>query len=129
MSSKEKTHKIHQFNPQIYPRLLWIAVGVPIDVIRDMFGKDTAEMDDDAAADCANVFNEKTKKGGILIRFRSTKEMTPSIMAHESTHAAIEIFDYSQCCISHDNQEPFAYLVGRCVDCCHKVRINKFDDD
>jgi hypothetical protein len=30
-------NKIHEYYPEIYPRKLWVAVGVPYVVIKDMF--------------------------------------------------------------------------------------------
>ena len=128
MSSK--VHKIHQFNPQIYPRLLWIAVGCPIDAIRDMFGADFPDIDADAVADTCRASVTKPKsRGGILIRFRNYNDINFMNVCHEASHAALEIFHYSECAITPDNQEPFAYLVGWIAKCCAQVKANKFDDD
>lgn len=51
--------------------------------------------------------------------------MTAKNIAHESTHAALEIFAYVGARISYDNQEPYAYLVGWIADCIDKVKNNK----
>ena len=123
------TTKIHEFDPKIYPRLLWVTVGAKLECLQDMFGKDITEMDDSANADVQCVGREKpTKRGGILIRFKTKADMTPAIIAHESVHAAINIFDYCDCRISTDNQEPYAYLVEWITDCCWQVKNNKFKE-
>lgn len=110
--------------------MLWITVGADIKSLRDMFGADLEEMDEDALADVARVGTDKPKKrGGILIRFRSKKVMNHNTITHESDHAAIEIFDYCGCRISVDNQEPFTYLAGWIADCCEQVKTGKFKDE
>lgn len=55
--------------------------------------------------------------------------MTTGIITHESDHVAIEIFDYCNCKIAVDNQEPFTYLAGWVADCCDQVKRNKFKDE
>lgn len=122
--------KIHQFNPQIYPRLVWIAVGASVASLRELFGDDIEEMDKDADADVTNVTRFKpTPRGGLLIRFRNKAAMTAGNITHESDHVAIDIFDYCGCAISSDNQEPFAYLAGWVADCCQQVKSGKFRDE
>ena len=37
---------IHEFNPQIYPRLLWVTYGCPTEVLKDMFGEKAKDMDE-----------------------------------------------------------------------------------
>lgn len=126
----EKVTKIHQFNPQIYPRRVWVTVGADTACLRDMFGDDIKDMDQYANAEVQCVTRKKPSSvGGVLIRFKTKADMTTDIIAHESVHAAIHIFDYAECCISTDNQEPFAYLVGWIADCCQQVKVNKFKDN
>jgi hypothetical protein len=123
-------NKIYQFDPNIYPRLLWIAVGVDYACIKDYFATDIPDLDESELAGVYNARTEKPKKrGGILIRFKSKKEMTADIIAHESAHAALEIFDYIGCVADPKNQEPFAYLVGWIAGCCEKVKTGKFEDN
>lgn len=122
--------KIHQFNPQIYPRLIWVCYSADTASLKEMFGDDIKDMDENANAEVQCVVRQKpSKKGGVLIRFRTKADMTTDIIAHESVHAAIHIFDYTECCISNDNQEPFAYLVGWIADCCQQVKSGKFKDE
>lgn len=112
--------KIHQFDPQIYPRLLWVVVGeTKGDALADRF--DVSDMDDCADARVDNCGDKITGKGGIFVRFRSRKAATIGTVAHESVHAAMEIFRYVDACCDTENQEPFAYLVGWVADCIKKA--------
>lgn len=120
------THKIHEFDPVIYPRRLWVAVGVPTAVLNDMFEDKLEDLAESSNAEVINARRLKPDvKGGVLIRFKNKKEMTANVMAHEAVHAAIEIFDYTGCGISYNNQEPFAYLVGWIAQCIDDVKRGK----
>ena len=117
---------IHEFDPQIYPRLLWGTYGCPTSVLKDMFDGDVSNMDKHSNADVINCRRTKPDvRGGILIRFRRKSDMTMENIAHEAVHAALDIFDYVEARIASDNQEPFAYLVGWIADCCNKVKTDK----
>lgn len=118
---------IHEFDPQIYPRLLWVTYGCPTPVLKDMFGDEAKDMDKTSNAEVINCRRMKPDvRGGILIRFRSKSDMKMENIAHEAVHAALEIFDYVDARIEYDNQEPFAYLVGWIADCCQKVKYGKY---
>ena len=107
---------IHQFDPQIYPRLLWVVIGETKGAdISDRF--DVPDMDDCADARVDIAGDKITGKGGILVRFRSRKAATIGTIAHESVHAAMEIFRYVDAECDTENQEPFAYLVGWIAGC------------
>ena len=117
---------IHEFDPKIYPRLLWVTYGCPTAVLKDMFGDEAQDMDE--SADAETVICQRRKpdiKGGVLIRFENKAAMTAKNIAHEAVHAALDIFDYVDARISSDNQEPFAYLVGWIADCCQQVRTGR----
>lgn len=120
---------IHEFDPQIYPRLLWVTYGCSTSVLKDIFGDEAQDMSKDTYAEtvCCRRLNPDVR-GGVLIRFENKDAMTAKNIAHESVHAALEIFDYVDARISSDNQEPFAYLVGWIADCCNQVRIGNFKD-
>ena len=116
--------KIYQFDPQIYPRNLWVSVGASVEELQEKFGKEDIkeDLDDSYYAETYPVQQKETLLGGVLIRFQDLKAMTPENMAHEATHAALEIFDCCDCRIDVENQEPFAYLVGWIVKCIEEVR-------
>ena len=120
---KIQTMNIYQFDPQIYPRRLWVSVGASTEELQERFGKeDIKDLDDSYAAETAPVQQKEPLLGGVLIRFQDLNAMTPDNMAHEATHAAIEMFDYCNCRIDVENQEPFSYLVGWVVKCCDEVK-------
>lgn len=75
-------------------------------------------MDDTSAADTQSTYDITNKRGGVLIRF-ATKANAQNIqyVCHESTHAAMEIFDYIGGRIDCSNQEPSCYLVGWISEC------------
>lgn len=114
---------IYEFDPEIYPRLLWVTYGCHTSVLKDMFGNEAQDMDKNTYAQTIICRRLKPDvRGGVLIRFKNKAAMTTKNIAHESVHAALEIFDYVNARISLDNQEPFAYLVGWIADCCNKVK-------
>ena len=120
-----KTEQIHEFDCEIYPRKLWVAVGVPYACIKDMF-EDVAPMADNADAQVDHTRRLKPDvKGDILIRFQNRKAMTQSNITHESTHAAMEIFSYVDAYPDPKNQEPFAYLCGWVAKCINEVKNKK----
>lgn len=115
--------KIYQFDPQIYPRRLWVSVGASTEELQQKFGKeDIKGFDDSYYAETMAVQQKEPLLGGVLVRFQDLKAMTPETISHEASHAAIEIFNYCDCRIDVDNQEPFAYLVGWVVRCIEEVR-------
>lgn len=117
---------IFEFNPQIYPRRLWVSVSASTEELQEKFGKEVIkeDLDDSYYAETYPIQQKEPLLGGVLIRFQDLKAMTPENMAHEATHAAIEIFDYCDCRIDVENQEPFSYLMGWIVKCCDEVKSN-----
>lgn len=114
---------IYQFDPQIYPRKLWVSVEASTEELQERFGKeDIKGFDDSYYAETMAVQQKEPLLGGVLVRFQDLKAMTPENIAHEASHAAIEIFDYCDCRIDVDNPEPFTYLVGWIVRCIDEVR-------
>nr|DAY59051.1 MAG TPA: hypothetical protein [Caudoviricetes sp.] len=121
-------NQIYEFDPQIYPRKVWVAVGVPTKVLNDMFEESIEDMDEtyDAIVISTRRINPDIK-GGILIRFINKDALTISNITHESTHAAMDIFDYVGAKVDTNNQEPFSYLCGWIANCCYQVKSGKFD--
>lgn len=117
---------IFEFNPQIYPRRLWVSVSASTEELQEKFGKEVIkeDLDDSYYAETYPIQQKEPLLGGVLIRFQDLKAMAPENMAHEATHAAIEIFDYCDCRIDVENQEPFSYLMGWIVKCCDEVKSN-----
>lgn len=116
---------IFEFDPQIYPRKLWVSVGASTEELQEKFGKDDIkDFGESYYAETMAVQQKEPLLGGVLVRFQDLKVMTTENIAHEAAHASIEIFDYCDCRIDVDNQEPFAYLVGWIAKCCDEVKNN-----
>lgn len=113
--------KVHEFDPQIYPRKLWIAVSK--DTFSDIF-EDVSVWDESADAMTETAYDKINKKGGVLIRFENY-DIGMNQISHEAVHVAMDIFDYIGASPDLKNQEPFAYLVGWVADCCQNVLSNK----
>lgn len=126
---------IHEFDLKIYPRRLWVTYSCHASVLNDIFpeGDQSGEpfKDNMGSANAVTTHCRRMKpdvKGGVLIRFASKGEMTMNEIAHESVHAAAEVFDYIDANFASNNQEPFAYLVGYIADCCWQVKTGKYKD-
>lgn len=111
---------LYEFDPQIYPRKLWVAVTKG--TFSDVFDTELKELGEYDNADVNNVHHKEKDLGGLLIRFRSADEITAENTTHESTHVAIEIFDYIEARIDAKNQEPFTYLCGWVAGCIEEVK-------
>ena len=127
---------IHKFDTCIYPRNVWVAVTPKESEITDKFleasGRelsldDLYEFNFEACA--FRVRDKETKELGCVIWFPRKSSMTVKIIAHESVHCALDIFEDVGAIITPNNQEPFAYLVGFCAECCQKVKTNSVFPD
>ena len=80
----------YPFRNGIYPRLLFVAVGLSEDDANGMFsserGRLSLDWDGVAAATFAEIRERATLDYGSLVVFRSKNEMTPCNMAHEAAH-------------------------------------------
>lgn len=115
--------KVHQFDPVIYPSLLWVMVGD--EVPKGRFPQ-LDPLEENAIGQTESTNDEENNKNGVMVRFRNLKEMTACNIAHESVHVAAEMMRYVGGCIEVNNQEPFAYLVGWAADCIEQVKKGKF---
>lgn len=129
----EQKSLIHQFDPTIYPRLLWVVKGGSHDYIHNAFSDYNGDKllipDDYKDRYGAMVFRVKMKSNkrlGNLVWLVSKKDV--DTIAHESVHVASNIF--SDCNIAmgfNDGQdEHFAYLVGFVADCLWQVVTGRF---
>jgi len=108
-----------EFNPLIYPRLLWVVVDPDIEELKSIFSE--IDLDTTSDAQVHHICN-KENKGGILLIFQSKKSLTTSIITHESIHAAMDILEYIDFKLDYDNQEPLTYLAGWIADCVYRVK-------
>lgn len=130
---KKKT-KIHQFNPTIYPRKLWVMKGGSSDDISDAFKEPDGEEirlciegGKEPGAMTLKVCHKETGYLGVLV-WLCESSISVSDVAHESVHVASCIFDDCNMTFgfSDGKDEHFAYLVGFAADCINQVRTNKF---
>lgn len=115
--------KIHEFDSVIYPRNLWVAVSTY--TFSDRF-EGVIECDDTADAIVDSVRDKQRNLGVILVRYESKDSITIANIAHESSHIAMNIFDYIVAKVDLANHETFSYLVGCIADCINQVRTGKF---
>lgn len=119
---------IHEFDPCIYPRLLWVVKGGELDEIRKTleFGE-LSEEDKSNGAITLSAYDKENERGGFLVWFPQSKDMSRGDwIAHEASHVALGIFDYIGAEAKASDSEPFAYLVGWVFKCIDEVR--KFKD-
>ena len=91
-------------------------------------GKEIQENDfNDIDACCMLCIDKNTKKLVEIIylckcdaKMKDKAEVT-DIIAHESVHAAMDIYNYISASVDLGNQEPFAYLVGYIANCVYKT--------
>lgn len=120
-----KKNQVHEFNPLIYPRRLWVTVSK--DTFKERFDG-VSEWEDDSYAIVDCVHDRQRDLGGVLVRFESKNAMNADNISHESTHIAMEIFKYIGATVDLSNQEPFSYLVGWIAGCINQVKTGKFKD-
>ena len=115
---------IHEFDPCIYPRLLWVVKGGELDEIRKTleFGE-VGEEEQSGGALTISAYDNENKRGGFLVWFPNAKDMSHGDwIAHEASHVALGIFDYIGAEAKASDSEPFAYLVGWVFKCIDEVR-------
>lgn len=119
---------IHEFDPVIYPRKVWITYDATSDDLNNMFP--TGDLYGNKFKDEEGYYGiaYRTKrgdndKGGVLIRFADNKDsMSSWNMLHEVMHAAAMICDYVGIKADWDNDEAFVYLATWIMKCCEQVK-------
>lgn len=117
----------YPFRNGIYPRLLFVAVGLSEDDANGMFsserGRLSLDWDGVAAATFAEIRERATLDYGSLVVFRSKNEMTPCNMAHEAAHV-LDSFMNALGLERGENasNEHLSYLLGWIVGCMDAVK-------
>lgn len=125
--------KIHQFDPVIYPILLWVIDGMDIEGIRKEFrtiNNDEPLIFIPSEGGTAYTQNRvicKDGEYGCLIVLVNKSRITAGMMAHEATHAARVIWDHLM--EENTGSEADAYLVQWIVNCIEIVIKDDDDDD
>lgn len=121
---KKPITEIYEFDPCIYPRLLWVAKGGTLDEISKVLELSGYEEDESVGAvTLCNVRRKSDENLGALVWFpKASNIKNLDWIAHECTHVAMYMFGETGCIADVDNQEPLAYLVGWAFSCVDKVR-------
>ena len=125
---KKISENIWEFDPQVYPQLLWVAVN-PTEEEQKKFTTIYNEPEEDLKADlngCHAVVDrvrfKESRRTGNIITFSSLECINFTNVAHESSHVAMDICSYCGVKTHYDNPEPISYLIGWVADCCDKVK-------
>ena len=115
------------FSNGIYPRRLYVAVGLSEDDVNSMFISERGMLTLDWEGSDAATFDEvkgcDTLTYGSLVVFRSKGEMTPGTMAHEAVHVMESYMDVLGIERAKDGtNEHLSYLLGWIVKCMDEVR-------
>lgn len=118
---------IHEFDPCIYPRLLWVVKGGSLEEIRKTLKfPELSEEDKSGGAVTISAYDNENKRGGFLIWFPKASDIKHGDwIAHEASHVALGIFDYIGSEVTASASEPFSYLVGWVFKCVDEVRKYK----
>lgn len=121
---KNNKTTIHEFDPCIYPRLLWVVKGGTLEGIQETLEITCeCEQEEKSGAVTLPVRRKDNNRFGYCIWFPKSGDIRRGDwIAHESTHAALCIFDDIGARVSYEDQEPFAYLVGWVFECIDTVR-------
>lgn len=121
---KNNKTTIHEFDPCIYPRLLWVVKGGTLEGIQETLEIICEyEQEEKGGAVTLPVRRKDNNRLGYCIWFPKSGDIRRGDwIAHESTHAALCIFDDIGARVSYEDQEPLAYLVGWVFECIDEVR-------
>ena len=115
------------FSNGIYPRRLYVAVGLSEDDVNRMFiserGMFTLDWEGSDAATFDEIKERATLYYGSLVVFRSKGEMTPGTMAHEAVHVMESYMDVLGLeRTGRGTNEHLSYLLGWIVKCMDEVK-------
>ena len=115
------------FSNGIYPRRLYVAVGLSEDDVNRMFiserGMFTLDWEGFDAATFDEIRDRDTLTYGSLVVFRSKGDMTPGIMAHEAVHVMESYMDVLGIeRAERGTNEHLSYLLGWIVKCMDEVK-------
>jgi hypothetical protein len=115
-----KTVKIHQFDPVIYPRKVWVCLGATKEVLDDRFTFNSPLVDElfTSIAVTSTCTEKETGSGGVIV-WTPKRNMNINTIAHESDHVADMLFDFIG--ESTNTDECHAYLVGWVAECIEKA--------
>ena len=115
------------FSNGIYPRRLYVAVGLSEDDVNRMFiserGMFTLDWEGSDAATFDEIRDRDTLTYGSFVVFRSKGDMTPGTMAHEAVHVMESYMDVLGIeRAEKGTNEHLSYLLGWIVKCMDEVK-------
>lgn len=115
------------FSNGIYPRRLYVAVGLSEDDVNRMFiserGMFTLDWEGSDAATFDEIRDRDTLTYGSLVVFRSKGDMTPGTMAHEAVHVLESYMDVLGIeRAEKGTNEHLSYLLGWIVKCMDEMK-------
>lgn len=115
------------FSNGIYPRRLYVAVGLSEDDVNRMFisesGMFTLDWEGSDAATFDEIRDRDTLTYGSLVVFRSKCDMTPGTMAHEAVHVMESYMDVLGIeRAEKGTNEHLSYLLGWIVKCMDEMK-------
>lgn len=114
---------IYEFDPVIYPRLVWVAINPTQKELDDFFEGTIPPLANTSSAEVRHVRRLKPDvKAGLLVRFCNRKAADLDTIVHESNHVAFEIFEYIGATVDTEHQEPFCYLSGWVAKCINEAK-------
>lgn len=122
---KKKSRGFWQYDPVIYPRKLWVAIGQSMDDLKNTFTPiDGSEWilpnKDFDGVTFSEMARRDNNKYGELVLFNTKKDMTMNICAHEASHVCDAIEEAIG--MGHGD-EPSAYLLGWIASCINMARL------
>lgn len=125
--------QIHQFDPVIYPRKLFVLKGGDSELIKRHFtdtDKSELVINEEIGDEFDGiVYKVKSKDNGYLgsLVWISTS-VNIGVIAHEASHVAMDILSDIGYKLDDENQEPLSYMIGWVADCIWQVKTGKFKD-
>lgn len=131
------THKIHEFDPVIYPFKLWVAVNPDKNDVKAKFYGLTPEtsrieIDDEelevdfSVATTYPVSEKESGWNGLLVIIHKPKQVGVGVISHEATHVVDWVCDtFGLSGFSFDDGEARAYLAQWVANCIEEVRRSK----
>lgn len=126
----------YEYNPQIYPRRLWIMYDTSEEEIDKCFtdkeGKPLVHCREPMSSFGGMVYDECASKAGgylgNLVVFPKKRDMTMRNISHEALHTLLSIYDVCGLELVHNGRnEHLTYLMGWISDCINRARLGVGD--
>jgi len=103
---------VHEFDPQVYPRKLWVCFNATREVLEKYFNFEREIKEEwftDGGAITSNCTSKETDLGGYLV-WTGLSKIPVDYISHEASHVADNIFEYIG--ENSKTEECYAYLIG-----------------